>query len=114
MEVKATARYVNISPLKVRRALAGLRALPVAEAEARLRAAPDRASRAIAKVLKSAVANAENNHDLDADDLVVLRAYADRAPVSKRMMPRARGRADIITKRSSHITVVVGERAGGA
>jgi large subunit ribosomal protein L22 len=112
MEVKATAKYVTISPLKVRRALAGLRGLPVAEAEARLRAAPDQASTAVAKVLKSAVANAESNHELDPDDLVVARAFADRAPVAKRVTPRARGRADVVRKRSSHITVVVGERAG--
>jgi large subunit ribosomal protein L22 len=112
MEVKATARYVSISPRKVRRALAGLRGLPVAEAAARLRAAPDRASQAVAKVLKSAVANAEANHDLDPDDLMVARAFADRAPAAKRVMPRARGRADVIAKRSSHITVVVAERTG--
>jgi large subunit ribosomal protein L22 len=112
MEVKATAKYVTISPLKVRRALTGLRGMPVAEAQARLTAAPDQASRAVAKVLKSAVANAESNHELDPDDLVVARAFADRAPVAKRVTPRARGRADVIQKRSSHITVVVGERAG--
>ncbi|MBM3469575.1 MAG: 50S ribosomal protein L22 [Armatimonadetes bacterium] len=112
MEVKAIAKYVSISPLKARRAMAVLRGLPVREAEARLRAAPDLTSKAVAKVLKSAVANAESNHEMDADDLIVVRTYADRAPVTKRVTPRARGRADIITKRSSHITVVVGERAG--
>jgi large subunit ribosomal protein L22 len=62
-------------------------------------------------VLRSAVANAENTHELDADDLVITRVFADRAPVAKRVIPRARGRADVIQKRSSHITVVVGERA---
>ncbi|MDQ7857601.1 MAG: 50S ribosomal protein L22 [Armatimonadota bacterium] len=112
MEVRATAKYVTISPLKVRRALDGLRGLPVDEAEARLRAAPGEAPRAVAKVLRSAVANAENNHELDRDALIVARAYADRAPVAKRVIPRARGRADVIQKRSSHITVVVGERTG--
>lgn len=112
MEVKATAKYISMSPLKVRRALAGLRGLQVDEAQARLRAAPDLASKAVAKVLKSAVANAENNHELDPDGLVVARAYADRGPVAKRVTSRARGRADTITKRSSHITVVVGERTG--
>ncbi len=112
MEAKAIARYMSISPLKVRRALAALRGLPVREAEARLRAAPDMASRAVVKVLKSAVANAESNHEMDAEDLIVVRTYADRAPVTKRVTPRARGRADVITKRSSHITVVVGERTG--
>ncbi len=112
MEAKAVARYVSISPLKVRRALAGLRGMPVAEAEARLRFARDAASKAVAKVLKSAAANAENNYELDAEELIVTRAYADRAPVSKRLVPRARGRADVAVKRTSHITVVVGERSG--
>ncbi|MDQ7841683.1 MAG: 50S ribosomal protein L22 [bacterium] len=112
MEAKAIAKYISISPLKARRALAVLRGLPVREAEARLLAAPDMASKAVAKVLKSAVANAESNHEMDADDLIVMRTYADKAPVTKRVTPRARGRADVITKRSSHITVVVGERAG--
>jgi large subunit ribosomal protein L22 len=112
MEVKATAKYITISPLKIRRALAGLRGMPVAEAGARLAASPDLASRAVAKVLKSAVANAENNHELDPDDLVVARAFADRGPVAKRVMPRARGRADVVRKRSAHVTVVVGDRAG--
>ncbi|MCL6640445.1 MAG: 50S ribosomal protein L22, partial [Candidatus Rokubacteria bacterium] len=56
--------------------------------------------------------NAENTHELDREELIVARAYADRAPVAKRVIPRARGRADIVQKRSSHITVVVGERTG--
>ena len=110
MDVRATAKYISIAPLKVRRMLAGLRGLPVAEAAARLQFARGEASKAVAKVLKSAVANAENNYDLSADDLVVARVYVDRGPVAKRMTPRARGRADIIQKRSSHITVVVGDR----
>ncbi len=110
MEVRAVAKYITISPRKVQRSLAGLRGLPVAEAAARLLVAPDHASRAIAKVLKSAVANAENNHELDADELIVKRTFADRGPITKRVTPRARGRADTITKRSSHITVVVGDR----
>ncbi len=112
MEATAIARHIRISPLKVRRTLAGLRGMAVGEAEARLRLARGLASKVVAKVLKSAVANAENNYDLDADDLIVARAYADRGPVTKRVTPRARGRADIITKRSSHITIVVGERSG--
>jgi large subunit ribosomal protein L22 len=111
MEAKAIARYISISPRKVRRTMAGLRGLPVAEAQARLRASRGTASQVVAKVLKSAVANAENNYELDADDLVVARAYVDRGPASKRMIPRARGRADVIARRSCHITVVVGDRA---
>ena len=112
MEARATAKYVSMSALKIRRALDGLRGLPVDEAASRLRVAPDRASRAVGKVLRSAVANAENNFELSADDLIVTRAFADRGPSTKRMQPRARGRADVVTKRSSHITIVVGERSG--
>lgn len=112
MEARATAKYQQLSPLKVRRTLVGLRGMPVDEAAARLRMAPDQASKAVAKVLKSAVANAENNYELDADDLIVARVYVDRGPVAKRVTPRARGRADVLVKRSSHITVVVGERTG--
>ncbi len=112
MEARATAKYQQISPLKVRRTLSGLRGMAVDEAAARLRMAPDQASKVVAKVLKSAVANAENNYDLDADDLIVARVYADRGPVAKRVTPRARGRADVLVKRTSHITVVVGERTG--
>ena len=112
MEARATAKYVSMSALKVRRALDGLRGLAVDEAASRLRVAPDRASKTVAKVLRSAVANAENNLELSADDLIVTRAFADRGPATKRMQPRARGRADTITKRTSHITIVVGERSG--
>jgi large subunit ribosomal protein L22 len=111
MEAKAIARHIPISPRKVRRTMEGLHGLPVAEAQARLRMSRGVASHVIAKVLKSAVANAENNYELDADDLVVARAYVDRGPATKRMIPRARGRADVMVKRSCHITVVVGERA---
>jgi large subunit ribosomal protein L22 len=111
MEAKAIARHIPISPRKVRRTLEGLRGLPVALAQARLRHSRGPAPQAVAKVLKSAVANAENNYELDADDLVVTRAYVDRGPAAKRMIPRARGRADVMARRSCHITVVVGDRA---
>lgn len=111
MEARATARYVRVSPRKVRRVLEGLRGLSVREAQARLRAVPGPIPRTVAKVLKSAVANAENNYELDPDDLVVARAFADRGPVMKRLVPRARGRADIAARPMSHITIVVGERA---
>jgi large subunit ribosomal protein L22 len=112
MEARATAKYMSMSALKVRRAIDGLRGLPVDEASARLRVAKDRASRVVGKVLRSAVANAENNYELSADDLIVTRAFADRGPATKRMQPRARGRADVVTKQTSHITIVVGERSG--
>lgn len=111
MEVKAVARYVRISPLKVRRVAEQIRGRPVDEAKALLRFMPHRAARVLEKVLKSAVANAENNLDLARDDLIVTRAYVDAGPSMRRLAPRARGRLDVVTRRSSHVTVVVGERS---
>jgi large subunit ribosomal protein L22 len=110
MEARAIAKYVRISPLKVRQAVGLIAGRSVKEAQAVLRFSPSRSAQALAKVLNSAVANAENNYDLNRDDLVVARAYVDKGPSMKRMQTRARGRADIITKRSSHITVVVAEK----
>lgn len=110
MEARAIARYVKLSPLKVRRVAQMIRGRNVREAQAMLKFTPARAARVLEKVLNSAVANAENNLELDRDDLVVARAYADQGPSMKRVQPRARGRADVIIRRSSHVTVVVAER----
>lgn len=110
MEAKAVAKYIRISPRRVRQVIDLIRGKRVREAEAILMVTPKRGSRAVAKVLKSAVANAEHNYDLDAGDLVVSRAYVDEGPTLKRYQPRAMGRANVRRKRSSHITVVVGEK----
>jgi len=107
MKVKAHARYIRQSPYKVRRVLDLVRGLPVEDAEHVLRLTPRAAADPIAKVLKSAVANAEHNHALDAEDMVVAEAFADEGPTLKRFRPRARGRASRIDKRTSHITIVV-------
>ena len=109
MKVRAQAKYVRQSPYKVRRVLDLVRGLPVQEAEDVLRLASRGATEPITKVLKSAVANAEHNYALDADDLVVAEAYADEGPTLKRYRPRARGRATRIRKRTSHITIVVSD-----
>jgi large subunit ribosomal protein L22 len=109
MKVRAQAKYVRQSPYKVRRVLDLVRGLPVQEAEDVLRLASRGATEPITKVLKSAVANAEHNFALDADDLVVAEAYADEGPTLKRYRPRARGRATRIRKRTSHITIVVSD-----
>ncbi|HWL50538.1 MAG TPA: 50S ribosomal protein L22 [Acidimicrobiia bacterium] len=109
MKVKAQAKYVRHSPYKVRRVLDLVRGLPVQEAEDVLRLTSRGATEPITKVLKSAVANAEHNHALDADDLVVAEAFADEGPTLKRYRPRARGRATRIRKRTSHITIVVSD-----
>jgi len=110
MEARAVAKYVKMSPLKVRRVAQMIRGQRVSEAQAMLKFTPTRAARVLEKVLNSAVANAENNLELDRDELVVARAYVDKGPSMKRMQPRARGRADILTKRSSHVTVIVADR----
>lgn len=107
MDVKAVARYVRISPRKVRPVMALIKGKGVAEALAVLRFTPNRASQAVAKVVRSAAANAENNLDLGRDTLRVAQAYVDSGPSVRRMQARARGRADVIKKRSSHITIVV-------
>lgn len=110
METKATARYVRITPRKVRQVIDLIRGKSVPEAMAILHFQPKRAAEVIGKVLKSAAANAENNHELDPAQMVVTAAFVDEGPTMKRMMPRARGSADRIRKRSSHVTVVLGER----
>jgi large subunit ribosomal protein L22 len=109
MEARAEVKYVRLSAPKVRRVVSLIRGRPVAEAQALLQFTPSPAARVVAGVLKSAVANAENNLELAKDTLVVARAYVDEGPVTKRVHPRARGRADVLAKKSSHITVIVAD-----
>ena len=108
--VNATAKYVRISPRKAGEVARLIKGKKVAEAKAILSLSPRIAAKLVGKVLDSAVANAENNHDLDADDLYVVRAYVDGGPTLKRFRPRAMGRASRINKRTSHITVCVDEK----
>jgi large subunit ribosomal protein L22 len=105
--VKATAKYVRISPTKVRQVTRLIVGQHVDEARRILTFADKRAGGPVLKVLESAIANAENNDGLDPDDLVVANAFADEGPTLKRFQPRALGRAYRIRKRTSHITVVV-------
>ena len=104
---RAIAKYVHMSPTKVRRVVALIKGRPVAEALDILRFTPQAAARPLFKVVASAAANAENNHEMDRDTLVVAAAYADEGPTLKRIRPRAQGRAYRIRKRTSHITVEV-------
>ncbi|MCI0677858.1 MAG: 50S ribosomal protein L22 [Actinobacteria bacterium] len=113
MRVRAHSRYVRQSPYKVRRVLDLVRGLGVEEARHVLRLTPRAAAEPVSKVLASAVANAEHNHALDAEDLVIAEAYANEGPTLKRFTPRARGRATSIHKRTCHITIVVAERNDG-
>lgn len=109
-QAKAVARYIRIAPRKVRVVIDLIRGKSVSEAFAILRHTPKAASAVIEKVLKSAVANAEHNYDMNADNLYVTAAYVDQGPTLKRIHPRSRGQAFKILKRSSHVTVIVGER----
>jgi large subunit ribosomal protein L22 len=107
---QARARYVRMTPRKVRRVVDLIRGLPAEQAQAVLRFAPQAASEPVGKVLDSAIANAENNAQLPVESLVVSEAYVDEGPTLKRFQPRAQGRAYRINKRTSHITVVVESR----
>lgn len=110
MQVSATAKYIRISPRKVRLVVDAIRGKPVGEALATLQFLPQQAAREVAKVVKSAAANAENNFNLAPEDLYISAVSANEGPTLKRHRPRAHGRVSPILKRSSHITVVVGEK----
>jgi large subunit ribosomal protein L22 len=110
VESKAIAKYVRIAPRKVRVVMDLIRGKNVAEAFAILKFTPKIGAEAIEKVLKSAVANAENNFDMNVDKLYVSSTFVDQGPTLKRIHPRSRGQAFKILKRTSHITVVVEER----
>jgi large subunit ribosomal protein L22 len=103
--VRAQARYVRCSARKARLVLEHIRGKQAAEAAAILAFQPRAAARDAGKVLASAIANAENNNGYDADDLIVVAAYADEGPTLKRWRPRARGRVNRIRKRTCHITI---------
>ena len=109
-EAMAKAKYVRISPRKARAVIDLIRGKALREAEAILQFTVHKGTKPIGKVLKSAAANAEHNFEMDREHLFVKAAYVDGGPVLKRMMPRAQGRGDIIKKRTSHITIVIGEK----
>jgi large subunit ribosomal protein L22 len=110
-EVKAVAKWVRMSPRKARLVTEHIRGRTVPEARTVLAFTPRAAAREIEKVLRSAVANAEANHNLAGDELVVKAAFVDEGPVMKRWRARARGRAVRIRKPTCHITVVLTEPA---
>ena len=110
VEVRSVQRGIRMSAQKVRLVLEVVRGKPAPEALAILKFLPKRAARPVAAAVRSAVANAENNFNMDPDDLVIMRCSADEGRTLKRWRPRARGRVNQILKRSSHITVVVAEK----
>ena len=107
-EAIATARYIRMSPTKARQVVDLIRGRHVDEARRVLKFTPRAASLPVGKVLESAIANAEHNRGLPADELIVVRAWADEGPTLRRFRPRAMGRATRIRKRTCHISVVVG------
>jgi large subunit ribosomal protein L22 len=110
METRAVAKFVRISPRKIRLVMDQVRGKQVGEALNMLSFAPQRGARILKKLVNSAIANAEQNTGVDVDSLYIMRAYADEGPTLKRWRPRAQGRATSIRKRTSHLTVVLNEK----
>lgn len=110
MEVKAIHKFAHISDQKAREVTRAITGMTVSHALNVLNFTPKKAAHLIGKVLRSAIANAENNHELDADDLIIKSAVATKGPILHRIMPRARGSAGAIKKRMSHITVILSEK----
>jgi len=112
-QAKASARTVRIASRKVRLVVDLIRGKKIGEAIAILRLTPKAASPVVEKVLKSAIANAEHNYEMNVENLFVSEVFVDEGPTMKRFRPRAQGRASAINKRTSHITLVVSEKKEG-
>ena len=110
MEAKAVAKYVKMSPIKLKPVTDLVRGKDLNEALNILKFTPGKGSEIVEKVVKSAAANAENNFDMDGSKLYVSECFVCQGPTLKRIMPRAKGSADRILKRTSHVTIVVKER----
>ncbi len=110
MEAKAVAKTIRIAPRKVRLVIDLIRGKNVGEAFAILKHTDKRATTPVEKTLKSAIANAEHNNNMDSHNLYIKEAFVNVGPTLKRMRPRAKGRAGLINKRTSHITIVVAEK----
>jgi len=111
MEVRAVAKYMRVSPQKVRMLVDAVKGKPVETGLTSLKFMPQKAARIVEKVVRSAVANADQNPDIDVDALVIRNITVDGGPTLKRWRPRARGRATRILKRTAHITVVLAEES---
>lgn len=109
MDVRASGKYMRISPQKVRQIVGAVKGKPVESGLNVLKFMPQKAAQMVEKIVRSAVANADQNPDIDVDMLVIKSIIVDEGPMLKRFRPRARGRASRILKRTSHITVIVGE-----
>jgi len=113
MDVEATTRFVRISPQKARDVIHLIRGLPASDALELMRFSPRKAARLVGMTLRSAIANAESNHELDATSLWVKEAIVGSGPSIKRFQPKARGMAGPIIKRTSHIRIVLSDEELG-
>ncbi len=113
MEAKAVAKHLRITARKARLVTDLIKGKEANKAVAILKSTPKKAAGMVEKVLNSAIANAENNHDMFVDDLIVKRAFVDEGPTMKRWKPRAQGQASPINKRTSHITIVLSDTKEG-
>ena len=111
MEVRAILRNMGVPPRKVRLVIGAIRGRKVNEAMAYLQFIPNASAKPMYQLLKSAVANAENNYEMDASDLYIIHLVADEAPTQKRWQIRSRGRSSRVMKRRTHITVIVSDEA---
>ena len=111
MEAKAVSKYVRISPQKVQTLIGAVKGKPVEAALNLLKFMPQKSAGLVAKVIRSAAANADQQPDVDVDTLVVRNILADQGPVLKRFRARARGRGTRILKRTTHITVILAEQS---
>ena len=109
MEVRAVSKYVRISPNKVRKVVGDIKGQPVESGLQKLKFMPQKSANILEKIIRSAVANADQNADIDIDLLVIRNITADQGPTLKRWKARARGRGTRILKRTSHITVILAE-----
>ncbi|MGL4722579.1 MAG: 50S ribosomal protein L22 [Desulfovibrionaceae bacterium] len=109
METRAIAKYIRVAPQKARLVAKNVRGLPVEKAMNILKFTPNKSANILFDVIHSALANAEHNTGLDIDTLIVKEVLVNEGPTWKRFMPRSQGRANKIRKRTSHITVVLGE-----
>jgi len=111
MEVKAVSKYARISPQKVRRLVSGIKGQPVEAGLDMLRFMPQKAAGILEKIVRSAVANADQHPDIDVDTLVIENIIADQGPTRRGIRRRAKGRGNLILKRTSHITVILAEES---
>jgi len=111
MEVRAVLKYVRISPQKVRKLIVAIKGKPVEASLDILKFMPQKGSNILEKIIRSAIANADQNPDIDVDSLVVRNVFADQGPTLKRFRARARGRGTRILKRTAHITVILADES---